>query len=59
MSYFDWFVKHGDKHAVLVDRLHKKVPTKKEIIGYFRFENMVEKEPLFAFYTLTNKNAIR
>lgn len=54
MSYFDWFVKHADKHAVLVERLHKKGLTKKEIIGYFHFENMAEKEPSFCLL-YTNK----
>lgn len=47
MSYFDWFVKHGDKHAVLLERLCQQGLTQKEIICYFRFENMVEKEPSF------------
>ncbi len=47
MRYFTWFVEHAKKHSILVQKLHHTGLTKNEIIKYFVFENMVEKEPSF------------
>ncbi len=50
MSYKSWFIKHGKKHKEIVDRLEHL--NDNELIDYFQFENMVEKEidfcPLYA-----------
>ena len=45
MSYSSWFQAHGEKHKEIVDRLSHL--SDDEIIEYFRFDNMVEKEPNF------------
>ncbi len=45
MSYSKWFQSHGEKHKKIMDKL--KHYTDDEVIAYFRFENMVEKEPYF------------
>ncbi len=50
MSYKSWFINHGKKHKEIVDRLEHL--SDNELIDYFKFENMVEKEidfcPLYA-----------
>ena len=52
MSYKNWFNKHADKHKKIVDKLLASDYTKEQIIEYFTYENMVEKEkefcPLYA-----------
>ncbi|SFV59824.1 hypothetical protein MNB_SV-3-676 [hydrothermal vent metagenome] len=45
MSYSSWFQTHGEKHKAIMDKLTHL--NDDEIIAYFRFENMVEKEPDF------------
>jgi hypothetical protein len=45
MGYSDWFEAHGQKHAHIMQKLKDKSDA--EVIAYFRFENMVEKEPDF------------
>ena len=45
MSYNSWFETHGQKHKNIMKKL--KDLSDEEIITYFRFENMVEKEPGF------------
>jgi len=45
MSYSSWFQAHGEKHKAIMDRLTHL--SDEEVITYFRFENMVEKEPDF------------
>jgi len=45
MDYLSWFQAHGEKHKTIMDKLSKL--SDKEIIAYFRFDNMVEKEPDF------------
>ncbi|MBD3810386.1 MAG: hypothetical protein IE884_07795 [Sulfuricurvum sp.] len=45
MSYREWFDAHGLKHAAIMAKLTHL--TDEEVIEYFRFENMVEKEPDF------------
>ena len=50
MSYNSWFKSHAKKHKEIMDRLSNL--TDNEVIEYFRFENMVDKEidfcPLYA-----------
>lgn len=50
MTYKDWFDTHAAKHRVILDKLAHLSDA--EVIAYFRFENMVEKErdfcPLYA-----------
>ncbi|MDD2828337.1 MAG: hypothetical protein PHW18_02045 [Sulfuricurvum sp.] len=50
MSYKQWFDTHASKHRVIMDKL--SALSDDEVIEYFRFENMVEKEsdfcPLYA-----------
>ena len=52
MSYKNWFENHAKKHKKIVDKLIASGQTKQQIIDYFIYENMVEKEndfcPLFA-----------
>ncbi len=45
VGYSSWFANHAKKHKEIVDRL--KDLSDDEVIEYFRFENMVEKEPDF------------
>lgn len=45
MAYNQWFKQHGEKHAKIMQKLTHL--SDKEVIEYFRFENMVEKEPDF------------
>ncbi len=44
MSYTTWFNEHAAKHKKIVDKLVAKGYTKEQIIDYFDFDNMVEKE---------------
>ncbi|MFA6188666.1 MAG: hypothetical protein WC680_05250 [Sulfuricurvum sp.] len=50
MSYKKWFDEHASKHAAIMKKLTHL--SDEEVIDYFRFENMVEKEvdfcPLYA-----------
>jgi len=45
MAYSKWFRQHGEKHAKIMQKLTHLNNT--EVIEYFRFENMVKKEPDF------------
>ena len=45
MTYSQWFKQHGEKHAKIMQKLTHL--SDNEVIEYFRFENMVEKEPDF------------
>ncbi len=54
MTYKQWFETHGTKHYHLTQKLIKKGLTQDEIIAYFRFENMVEKEQGFCELYKTN-----
>lgn len=45
MTYEEWFESHYAKHKKIVEKLSHL--SDDEIIEYFRFENMVEKEPEF------------
>lgn len=53
MSYSTWFQAHGKKHKEIVDKLSDI--SDNEIIEYFQFENMVEKEPNFCPLYAKNK----
>lgn len=50
MSYNQWFQEHAAKHRAIMDKLTHL--NEQEVIEYFRFENMVDKErdfcPLYA-----------
>ena len=45
MSYSQWFQAHGQKHQKIMQKLTHL--SQEEVIAYFRFENMCEKEPDF------------
>ena len=45
MTYEAWFRTHGEKHREIMKKL--KTLSDEEVIAYFRFENMREKEPDF------------
>lgn len=47
MSYEDWYLRHGEKHRVIVEKLIAQGYTKDHIIEYFDFDSMVENEPDF------------
>ncbi len=53
MSYKSWFQSHGKKHKEIVDRLSHL--NENELIEYFRYENMVKKEPNFCPLYKENK----
>ncbi len=45
MTYKEWFDTHAKKHAKILEKL--KHLNDDEVIAYFRFDNMVQKEPEF------------
>jgi len=45
MAYSKWFRQHGEKHAKIMQKLTQL--SDKQVIEYFRFDNMVEQEPDF------------
>lgn len=47
MNYIEWFEAHGEKHKSIMKKL--EALSDDEVIAYFRFENMVEKEPDFCY----------
>ncbi len=53
MSYIKWFKAHGEKHAKILEKL--KNLSDDEVIEYFRFDNMVEKELEFCPLYKDNK----
>jgi len=54
MTYKEWFDTHSRKHHRIMQKLTEL--SDEEIIAYFRFENMVEKEPDFCpLYTKKEK----
>jgi len=53
MSYKKWFDEHAKKHQIIMDKLTHL--NDKEVIEYFRFENMVENEPNFCPLYKENK----
>jgi len=53
MSYASWFQEHGEKHRKIIERLSHL--NDNELIQYFRFENMVQKEPDFCPLYRENK----
>ena len=55
MSYTSWFDEHATKHKKIVDKLLKSNYTKEQMIEYFDFDNMVEKETSFCPLYADNK----
>ncbi len=53
MSYKQWIEKHSLKHKKIMDKLD--LLNDDEIIEYFRYENMVKKEPDFCPLYKNNK----
>ncbi len=53
MTYLKWFNEHGNKHAKIMEKL--KSLSDNEVIEYFRFDNMVEKENDFCPLYKDNK----
>jgi len=53
MGYGSWFQAHGEKHKKIVEKLSHL--SDDELIAYFRFDNMVEKEPDFCPLYAKNK----
>lgn len=53
MSYKKWFQSHGKKHKKIMQKLTRL--SDDEVIAYFRFENMVQKEPDFCPLYKENK----
>lgn len=53
MSYKEWFDAHAKKHDQILEKLNDK--TDDEIIEYFDFDNMKEKEPDFCPLYAQNK----
>ncbi|WP_320035290.1 hypothetical protein [Halarcobacter sp.] len=53
MTYNEWFNEHGNKHAKILEKL--KDLSDDEVIEYFRFDNMVKKEPDFCPLYKDNK----
>ncbi len=47
MSYRQWFDAHEARHRAIIKKLQAKAYTKEQMISYFDFENMVQKEPGF------------
>ena len=47
MTYNSWFESHGLKHQNIMKKLEHLSDA--EVVDYFKFENMVEKEPDFCF----------
>lgn len=45
MTYDEWFEQHALKHAAILKTLEHL--SDDEVIDYFKFENMVQKEPKF------------
>ncbi|MDF1882168.1 hypothetical protein JHD50_12810 [Sulfurimonas sp. MAG313] len=55
MGYTDWFKAHADKHKIIMNKLITQDLNKEQIIDYFDFENMVEKEQDFCPLYKDNK----
>ncbi len=53
MGYREWFETHGKKHAAIIQKLTHL--SDDEVIAYFRYENMVAKEPDFCPLYADNK----
>ena len=53
MGYLSWFQVHGEKHKAIMNTLTKL--SDEEVIAYFKFENMIEKEPDFCPLYKENK----
>lgn len=52
MTYNDWYETHSKKHAAIMKKLEGL--DEFDVVQYFIFENMVEKEPDFCELYATN-----
>jgi len=55
MTYLEWFEDQATKHKAIVQKLTSKGYNKTEIIEYFDFDNMVQKEKNFCLLYAENK----
>jgi len=55
MGYEIWVQEHADAHKKIIDKLTEQGLDKEQIIDYFDFENMKEKEPDFCPLYAQNK----
>ena len=55
MTYQEWFDDFAQKHKRVVDKLLNRGLNKEQIIDYFDFDNMVQKEPNFCPLYAQNK----
>lgn len=55
MTYTEWFEKHVAKHEMIVNRLLFDNFSNEQIIEYFEFSNMVQKEKDFCLLYANNK----
>lgn len=55
MTYKEWFDDFAQKHKTIVEKLLKEGFNKEQIIEYFDFDNMVQKEPNFCLLYADNK----
>jgi len=53
MSYLSWHEEHAKKHKKLLEKLSHL--SDEELIAYFDFDNMVQKEPEFCVMYAKNK----
>jgi len=54
MTYNDWYEGHKQKHKAIVEKLQAQGLDEYDIVQYFIFDNMVEKEPDFCELYATN-----
>lgn len=55
MTYTQWFQAHAEKHRRILSRLSAQNLTPVQIVAYFTFENMVEKEEEFCLLYATKR----
>ena len=55
MSYIDWVESHSLKHKKIVSKLENKSYTKEQIVDYFDYENMRDKEVDFCPLYIENR----
>ncbi len=56
LSYFEWFREHKAKQLLIFEKLAKEKKSKKEIVEYFKYENMQKNEPNFCpLYAMNEK----
>jgi hypothetical protein len=55
MSYLSWYIKSQKKYNILISSLQKRGFSKKNLIEYFRFENLSIKQSFFCPLFAKNK----